>query len=270
MRLLLAEANGTYRPDMVCWTDGPSISVQQTIHNKLVSGLEFLELLPEDEQRTMLESADWWRVGVLRNPYSRLYSAWENRILLRAPSRLAPSAWDHLRDVKRGEVIDIGATFRRFVETLGRCPEVFGDDSHFKSQREHLELSPVNLTHTIRLDREGDLAAFAEQLGKRVGKPLAPERMNIGLGITHADVMDRATGLLVEEIFHDDFEAYAFIRETFPEMAPDRVATLGETRAIEYARALTERLDQLSRLSRYRTRNRFLAAQALRNLGLRR
>jgi hypothetical protein len=270
MRLLLAQANGTYRPEMVRWTDGPNISVEQSIHNKAVSGLEFLEFLPENEQRMMLESPDWWRIGALRNPYSRLYSAWENRILFRAPNRMPATVWQHVQDVKHGDLIDIGTTFRRFVETLDHSPDIFGGDPHFKSQREHFALNPVNLTYTIRLDRKGDLADFATRLGERVDMNLVPERMNIGLGVTHADVMDQSTGALVEKIFHDDFETFDFVRETFPESAPERVATLGETRAIEYSRALTERLVQLSQLSRYRTTNRYLVAQALRNLGLRR
>ncbi len=270
LRLLLAQANGTYRPEMVRWTDEPNISVEQAIHHQAVSGLEFLEFLPENEQRMMLDSPDWWRIGAVRNPYSRLYSAWENRILFRAPTRMPASVWQHVQDAEHGDVIDIGTTFRRFVETLDRNPDIFKGDPHFASQSRQLSINPVNVTHLIRLDRKGGLAEFAAHLGERVGMNLVPERMNIGLGITHADVMDRSTGVLVEKIYRDDFEAFEFARETFSEQAPERLATLGETRAIEYSRALTERLVQLSRLSRYRTTNRYLAAQGLRNLGLRR
>jgi hypothetical protein len=270
MRLLLAQANGTYRPEMVRWTDGPNISVEQAIHNKAVSGLEFLEFLPEAEQQMMLSSPDWWRVGVLRNPYSRLYSAWENRILFRAPNRMPSTVWQHVADIRRGDCIDIGETFRRFVVTLDQTPDVFGGDPHFKSQREHFALNPVEFTRVIRLDRKGDLQLFADELGQRMGKTLVPERMNIGLGLTHKDVMGAETATLTEKIFHDDFDTFGFERETFPQDAPACVATLGETRAVEYARSVTERLVQLSQLSRYRTTSRHLASQALRNLGLRR
>jgi hypothetical protein len=270
MRLLLAQANGTYRPEMVRWTDGPNISVEQAIHNKAVSGLEFLEFLPEAEQRMMLSSSDWWRVGVLRNPYSRLYSAWENRILFRAPNRMPSTVWQHVADIRRGDCIDIGETFRRFVVTLDQTPDVFGGDPHFKSQREHFALNPVEFTRVIRLDRKGDLQLFADELGRRVGMTLVPERMNIGLGLTHKDVMGAETAALTEKIFHDDFDTFGFEREAFPQDAPLCVATLGETRAVEYARSVTERLVQLSQLSRYRVTSRHLASQALRNLGVRR
>lgn len=270
MRLLLAEANGTFRPELIPHLDGPTISVDQSVHNMMINGLAHMELLGAAEQQEMKTSSGWWRVAAVRNPYARLYSAWENRILFRAPGHVLPEAWSACADVMEGDAIDLGATFRSFVRVLAEKPEVFGRDSHFKSQAMHFDLTPIDLTHLIRLDREGELIRFATELGVRVGMSLAPRRLNEGLGLTYRDVTDAATADLIRGIFADDFARFGFAEEIFPAALPAVVASSRETQAIRYARALTVRLEQLSRLARYRTTSRHIAAQALRNLGLRR
>jgi len=270
MRLLLAEANGTFRPDLIPHLDGPTVSVEQSVHNMKINGLVHMELLSTTDQSEMKTSDAWWRVAAVRNPYARLYSAWENRILFRAPGQVLPEAWSACADVMDGDRIDLGETFRAFVRVLAERPEVFGRDSHFKSQAMHFDLTPIELTHLVRLDREGDLVRFSEDLGRRVGKPLVPKRLNEGLGLTYRDVTDSATAGLIRQIFADDFARFEFAEESFPVAATAVVASERETQAIRYARSLTVRLEQLSRLARYRTTSRHLASQTLRNLGLRR
>ena len=270
MRLLLAQANGTYRPERIEYLDGPTISVEQSVHNMFINGLEHMELMSASEQSVMKSSPEWWRVAAVRNPYSRLYSAWENRVLLRAPSPVLPEAWSLCSDIERDGCIDIGASYRRFVEVLAHRPDVFGIDSHFKSQAMHFDLTPLQLTHLIRLDQPGALVGFAEELGQRVGKILSPTRLNEGLGLTYRDVTDAKTGALIDDIFGDDFSRFGFDCEVFADDLPDVVATLRESQAIRYARGLTVRLEQLSRLARYRNSSRHLVAYALRKLRLKR
>ena len=269
MRLLLAEANGTYRPDLIPWLDGPTVSIDQSVHNMQINGLVHMELLSGAEQTEMKSSADWWRVAAVRNPYARIYSAWENRILLRAPGRVTERAWVECADVIVDGCIDLLATYRRFIETLAATPEVFGDDSHFRSQSMHFDLTPISLTHVIRLDHAGELQKFADDLGARVGRAVSPRRLNEGLGIGYREVTDARTAELIRSAFADDFDRFEFADETFPDELGPIVASERETNAIRYARALTERLTQLSTLARYRNTGRHLAAQTLRNLRLR-
>ena len=270
MRLLLAEANGTFRPELIPYLDGPTISVDQSVHNKMINGLIHMELLPAGKQSEMKHSADWWRVGAVRNPYARLYSAWENRILFRAPGQVLPAAWDACADVEDDGKIDLGASYKQFVRVLASHPEFFGPDSHFKSQAAHFDLTPIELTHLVRLDQSGALQQFADDLGQRVGKLLRPRRLNEGLGLSYRDVTDGETARLIEDVFAEDFLRFGFASEPFPESIEPVIAGERESQAIRYARSLTVRLEQLSRLARYRTTTRHLISQALRNARLRR
>ena len=269
-RLLLAEANGTYRPERLRWTDAPNISVDQGIHNLEVSGLQYFEFLPETQRDHILTSSNWWRVGLLRDPYARLYSVWENRVLLRAPSPWLKNFQHKCSEVLIDGRLDYAASFRKFVNVLRAEPEIFGDDPHFKSQRTHLGGDQVAFTHLFRVDKPGELDIFATQLGQRVGMKIEPRRLNEGLGLKHLDVMDAQTASVVEQIYEDDFDAYGFERVSFPSISPIALASVGETKAINYARDVTARLVQLSQLARYRQRSRYLLAQILRNSGLRR
>ena len=269
VRLLLAEANGTYHPERLRWTDAPNVSIDQGIHNLQVSGLKYFEFFSESERDEMLSSQEWWRMGFLRDPYARLYSAWENRVLLRAPNPRLKDFVDRCSDVLVEGRIDYGATFRKFVHVLHTEPEIFGDDPHFKSQRLHLG-TQVDFTHLLRVDQPGQLESFATQLGQRVGMQLQPRRLNEGLGLKHLDVLDAETAEVIEQIYEDDFNAYGFDKLQFPSVSPTVLASIGETRAINYSREVTARLIQLSQLARYRRRTRYLVAQLLQNFGLRR
>jgi hypothetical protein len=269
VRLLIAEANGTYRPERLRWTDAPNVSVGQGIHNLQVSGLKYFEFLSETEREHILTSLDWWRVGFLRDPYARLYSAWENRVLLRAPNPWLKDFQHKCSDELVDGRIDFGASFRKFVTVLRAEPEIFGDDPHFKSQRLHLG-DQVAFTHLLRIDQPGQLENFVTQLGQRVGMQLQPRKLNDGLGLKHLDVMDAETASAVEHIYRDDFDTYGFAKVSFPSTPPTVVASIRETKAVNYARDITARLVQLSQLARHRRRTRYLLAQMLRNSGIRR
>ena len=145
----------------------------------------------------------------------------------------------------------------------------YGEESSFGFRQTAFQ-PLVNRQGPNRLDREGELVRFAAELGRRVGKPLVPKRLNEGLGLTYRDVTDASTADLIRQIFADDFVRFDFPVESFPVSVAPVVATERESQAIRYARSLTVRLEQLSRLARYRTTGRHVVAQALRNIGLRR
>ena len=269
IRLLLAEANGTYHPEKLRWTDAPNVSVSQGIHNLQVSGLKYFEFLRSSEREHILRSPEWWRVGLLRDPYARLFSAWENRILLQAPNPWSKAFWQKCSDELVDGRIDYAASFRKFVQVLDTEPEIFGSDPHFNSQRAHLGGDQYSFTHLIRIDAPGELAAFAAQLAERVGKSIEPRRLNEGLGLKYVDVMDDTTATVIERIYHVDFDNYGFVKGRFPTAPRTVLASVGETKAIYYARDITERMIQLSQLARYRKRSRYLVAQLLRNFRIR-
>ena len=269
LKLMFAEANETFNLDNGAWSHSPNISLSQTIHETEVSGLELFRYKPAAEQDIMWESADWWRVGAMRHPYARLYSTFENRILMRAPSLLDDEVWNLCADVRVDGHIDIAATFRQFVHALRGRPELFFIDDHFTGHFGPLREDHVRYTHLFRVDKPGEMDNFAAALSERAGKTIVAKRLNEGLGIRYRDVMDADTALVIEEIYADDFARYGFEKEVFPDVAPTVMASGRETRAIEYARDVTFRMRQISRLARARQGWRYGVGQVAKDMGLR-
>ena len=269
IKMMLAEANHTYRPENSRYLHSPNISIAQAIHQVEVSGLDLFRYLPADQQDEIWESPSWWRVGALRHPYARTYSAFENRILMRAPSVLSDEVWDFCADDRVDGNIDVAATFRRFVHAMRGRPDLFFVDDHFTAQWTSVRDDHVRYTHFFRVDKPGEMDRFAAELSERAGMEIHPKRLNEGLGIKYRDVMDGHTAAIIEEIYADDFARYGFERETFQTEPVKLVTTVRETRAIEYARDITERMRQISRLARFRRGWKYGAGQVMRDLGLR-
>ncbi|NBN89763.1 MAG: hypothetical protein EBV24_05525 [Actinobacteria bacterium] len=269
IKMMLAEANDSYAPDNARFLHSPNISVAQAIHQIEVSGLDLFRYLPKKEQDEIWESPDWWRVGALRHPYARTYSAFENRILMQAPSTLSDEVWEHCTDDRVEGNIDIAATFRRFVRALRDKPELFYVDDHFTAQWGSVRDEHVRYTHFFRVDKPGEMDRFARDLSERSGRTITPKRLNEGLGIKYRDVMDAGTASIIEEIYADDFARYGFEHEIFPSEPVKLITTARETRAIEYSRDITQRMRQISRLARTRRGWKYGVAQVLRDIGLR-
>lgn len=269
IKMMLAEANHTYRPENSRYLHSPNISIAQAIHQVEVSGLDLFRYLPADQQDEIWESPGWWRVGALRHPYARTYSAFENRILMRAPSVLSDEVWDFCADDRVDGNIDVAATFRRFVHAMRGRPDLFFVDDHFTAQWTSVRDDHVRYTHFFRVDKPGEMDRFAAELSERAGMEIHPKRLNEGLGIKYRDVMDGHTAAIIEEIYADDFARYGFERETFQTEPVKLVTTVRETRAIEYARDITQRMRQISRLARFRRGWKYGAGQVMRDLGLR-
>jgi hypothetical protein len=270
IKMMLAEANGSYRPDNALFLHSPNISIAQTIHQVEVSGLDLFRYLDPKLQDEIWESPEWWRVGALRHPYARTYSAFENRILMQAPSVLSDEVWEFCSDDRVDGNIDIAATFRRFVHVMRGRPDLFFVDDHFTAQWASVRDDHVRYTHFFRVDKPGEMDRFAAELSQRAGMEIHPRRLNEGLGIKYRDVMDAHTAAIIEEIYADDFARYGFERESFPSEPVKLITTTRETRAIEYARDITQRMRQISRLARWRRGWKYGVGQVLRDAGLRR
>lgn len=264
-KFLIAEAEGCLREDVMDALPAPAVTRSHTIHNVAVSGLGLFAAMSERDQREILESPEWWRVGALRNPYSRMYSSWENRILLRAPSHYIRS-FEHFPDVTAGDGLDVGATFAEFMRRIVADPRLVDGDDHFRSQCYALRPGSIVLTHLVRVDSEGELAAFADSLARRTGRPLELRRLNEGLGIGHREVVTADVARLIETWSGDDFRTLGFDVEEFPPTLPSLVLSPRERRLVAYARDLTERLDTVATTIHQRSGARYGAREVMRRL----
>lgn len=219
-----------------------AVTPMHTIHNPIVSGLTLFRELEAEEQQHILQADDWWRVGAIRNPYARMYSSWENRVLLRAPS-LEIETYECFEDVLVDDCIDLGASFSSFMQQVIDNPSLVNRDDHFKSQAEAIRPGVISLTHVLQVEKEGALQGFVQSLSERAGKVLELKKLNEGLRINYKEVVTPHAAQLVERWSELDFAGSIYEHEEFSSSKNPVILSERETKLIRYIREVSGRLD---------------------------
>ena len=152
----------------------------------------------------------WFVFGVLRDPRLRLFSAWQDKYLLRSPGY-----WEHWDDPAQPPVPrtaeDIVDSFARFVADVTSTPghEAL-DDGHFLSQVHALNLDKVRYSRLYDMSELGGmmtdlnlhLAAHGHPgevtLGRTNKSPFEPAGELFAGGVREA----------IEGLYADDFAAF--------------------------------------------------------------
>jgi hypothetical protein len=152
----------------------------------------------------------WFVFGVLRDPRLRLFSAWQDKYLLRSPGY-----WEHWDKPAQPPVpttpSDIVDAFRSFVQDVSADPEHEAlDDGHVLSQTHALDLDLVRYTRLYDMSELGSMMSdlnghLAEQghagdlvLGRSNKSPFEPA----------ADVFANGVREAVEKMYADDFSNF--------------------------------------------------------------
>jgi hypothetical protein len=226
IKLMLATAEGTHRPDLADRLPIMHVSRAQTIHHPAVHGLSRLVDLPVREQHEILSSPEWLRFASLRDPVARAYSAWENRIFMRAHRR-NPELLRLAHDVLVDGHTDVVASFARFAVALGENADPFMADQHFLPQSHLVCTGDLRFDRLVHVDRPGEMDELAELISGRAGRRITAERLNEGLGIPLRRVCDQDTANRLMATYVADYDAFAFDRRHFePRLEP---LLLGDT-----------------------------------------
>ena len=188
----------------------PVMNRGQFLHCRENIPLPSLVDLDNGTQKQVLESPDFLRMTVVRNPYTRLVSAWKNRILICAPGqvRLYVKIKGHLPEYGRKSLI----SFEEFVDHIAQT-DLSKCDLHWRRQVDHIFSKALNFTHIGKLERmEETLQRFQHHLG--LVEPLSVGRKNT----TAAGDVDFAQSLAdkIYFLYQEDFEAFGYDRNAWP------------------------------------------------------
>ena len=256
IKLMLATAEGTHNPGVANKLAIMHVSLAQTIHHPQVNGLRTLANFSTRNQRQMLNSPDWLRVTSLRDPVSRSYSAWENRILMRAHRRTTTLA-ELAHDVHTDGQLDLAASFSHFAKVLGEQAKVFMTDHHFLPQATLTRPDLINYTTTTRVDQPGELDRLAQLLTVRSGKTIAPQRLNEGLGMPLDRVCDVDAANRIMTTYAVDYETFGFARRDWSPTVAPLLLNDTEARLLGQYRRTLERGVSVAREAQRRTGARY-------------
>ncbi len=207
-------------------------TVYQQLTREAVPELAVHDVLPRlrpDVANVTLEALDTLiankqvrKIAFLRNPYTRLFSAWQSKILIRDP---LSTAWRTFSESEEGRQAGTSTTMgisiesirhdlTLFVEFLMRDQQSLNEDAHFRPQWLHLRPDLIGYDFLGRI--ELGAATLAEHLGNCGAPPsvLAGPPRNVSILPFDPDFMSDEAIQGVREIYRDDFRNFAY--ETDP------------------------------------------------------
>jgi hypothetical protein len=237
----LLELEG-HDPAMMNRSRNPGLSTPDVVvHDMALYPVPTLANVEPSLREDALTSVDWLRVAIVRNPFARLYSAWESKLLMRAPGAKRFDGAPALIENERG--VDVGASFRFFVRVMAQEPERWMAERHFGLQA---DLVPRAVLDNIEIVPTAGISELFGRLSERAGVTVTPRRSNQGLGIDGTTLLDAETAETIVRLYAPDFELTGADPHAFSGDEPvflDHVAL----NLLRLATARSERAFQLSR-----------------------
>ena len=161
----------------------------------------------DDEVVEMLQSPEYLRFCFVRNPYSRLVSAWKSKLATDDPQ------YERTRTTIRSACGDVG--FRNAVEFMLANPSEF--DDHWNRQVE------VGLVDVIDYDIVGRFENFVDEFGailRRLDAPaevlaLGAQKFNPTPSAPLAEFYDAPLAERVYEHYLIDFETFGYAKDSW-------------------------------------------------------
>src|SRR6202043_1376556 len=127
---------------------------QNFIHNRHNVPLPSLVDLDDSEQRHVLESPDFLRMTIVRNPYNRLISVWRNKVVLCEPG------FEQVYLDLKGRLPDPDCkppiSFAEFVQYLASSCDLQTGDCHWRRQTDHTFFAALNFSWVGKLECVGE------------------------------------------------------------------------------------------------------------------
>jgi hypothetical protein len=174
------------------------------IHER--SNLKIPSLLDFDDatQEYVLTSPQFMRFTVVRNPYTRIESAWKDKVRLCEPTyeRFYQGIRGKLPSGRHPSTI---ITFREFVDVISR-EDLANCDAHWRLQVVQTLRGALNFSHIGRVE---DFSRIIQDLRAHLGIPPSQQlaALNQTAGASHYDE-DIATAIY--KLYRQDFDAFGY------------------------------------------------------------
>jgi hypothetical protein len=187
--------------------------------------------LDEQTQRHVLTAPDFLRFSIVRNPYTRLVSAWRNKIMLCEPG------YEQIYQKLMGAMPALHSkktlAFEQFLRFIENEPDLRSCNPHWRRQVDLLLYPAIPYTHIGKLEQ---LPMTMEVIGKHLGaaNPLRIGRSNSTAG-GGRDPIDAATADRIYALYAEDFDAFGYDRASWQNSSdsPDDPAVVAEARFID-------------------------------------
>lgn len=226
----------------------PFVADSEAVHNRdLWKVSPRLDRLPLEQRVEIRPDNGWFIFAVVRDPRLRVFSAWQNKVLIETPhsQRWSREPWYPRRELTQEGVVE---DFAKFVDFLEHNPDHFlrKTDAHFRDQVELLAEDAVPYTRIYEISEIGQLRAdLAAHLGRQglteaVHIPRANSTPLRPIGAVFAGGVKEQ----LERIYAADFDRFGHLWD-FTAIEAAGPWKPGDLAACEYEADLGRRIAQL-------------------------
>ncbi|SHN49039.1 sulfotransferase family 2 domain-containing protein [Desulfovibrio litoralis] len=174
-----------------------------------------LTRLPLSVIEEYLSKKDAFCFTLVRNPYMRIFSAWQSKMLLQEPLRIIPYQKYDFCNYKIDNKKDISLAFEYFLEHLYAYehPANFLDP-HFMPQYKILRPDIFPYSLIVKLEEKEKLKeALKIHLGEDVALPFEDKGNNVSLLSYNTEFITARSVELIKTIYQKDFEIFNYSTE---------------------------------------------------------
>lgn len=185
----------------------PDLVIHDTFHKVApnVTGL-----MPEALSEA-LTSDSYFRFAVVRNPYHRIFSAWQSKLLLQEPLQTRPYLQCEFfhRPIECAD--DIATAFEDFLVHLAinEAPSYW--DVHWTPQVILLRPDLINYSQLVKIENAKELSqALTARLGEHIPNPFANRRTNESLIPYLPEFVTERSTELIRSLYAEDFDTFGY------------------------------------------------------------
>ena len=181
------------------------------IHDTLYRAAPRVTGLSPEQLLEPLQSPYYFRFSLVRNPYKRLFSAWQSKLLLREPMQSA--AYEHCAFFQHPITSkdDIASAFEEFLHHLASHEAPNFIDIHWAPQADLLRPDLIDYSLIAKIEQLGELkAAIAQRLGPTAPAPLSDTKKNESLIPFSREFITKGAEQLITSLYAKDFEVFGY------------------------------------------------------------
>jgi septal ring factor EnvC (AmiA/AmiB activator) len=173
--------------------------------------------LHSPEQLQEIKADGYFSFALVRNPYKRVFSAWQSKILLREPLQIGPYLGQAFVEFAIETMNDVAAAFECFLEYLNTYEIDDFKDWHWTPQYDLLQPQLFPYTVVSKIEDTSRLNdALRTQLGDAYVNPFTTSRANESLIPYLPEFISSRSKELIDRLYAKDFETYGYQQKLPP------------------------------------------------------
>jgi glycosyltransferase involved in cell wall biosynthesis len=192
-------------------TDSNESDPELIIHDTLYKVAPHITGLPLENLEEALYSDDFFRFAIVRNPYKRIFSAWQSKILLREPfqsQRYKNQIFFHFPLESKS---DITTAFESFLIYLHESESLQYKDVHWTPQFQLLRPDLISYSAIGKIEEVKDLEkSLLSHLGSAHPSPFSTRRANESLIPFSPEFISNTSASIIKNLYEKDFKAFGY------------------------------------------------------------